>query len=212
MGRAWVESVQVGKLDEIEVDGRLVRSGIRKRPVAGEVRVTRLGLVGDAQGDLRVHGGPHRAVYAYPIEHYDHWADVADGGSWGPGAVGENLTTRGLDEESVCIGDVLRVGTCLLQVSQPRAPCATLAARVGSREFPRLFSRSGRVGFYLRVLSEGFVRGGDVIETVQRGAGGLSVRACYRLRYFERDAAACERASANSALEPTWRAWFRDHA
>ncbi len=174
--------------------------------------MTRLGLVGDAQADLRVHGGPHRAVYAYPGEHYEHWNRVAGPGPWEPGMVGENLTTRGLDEENICIGDVLRAGTCLLQVSQPRAPCATLAARVGSNTFPDLFSRSGRVGFYLRVLEEGRVRAGDAITLVQRGAGALRVRACYRLRYFEQDGPARARASSNPALEPTWRAWFRAHA
>lgn len=204
-----VESVNVSPIIELEREGRHWRTGIFKTPVPGPIRTTREGLVGDAQANRQVHGGPHRAVYAYPIEHYDHWAHTTHRDDWSPGTVGENLTIRGFDETQVCIGDVLRIARARLQVTQPRGPCATLAMRVESPTFPRLMSESGRLGFYMRVLEEGDVWAGAAIEIESRDPARLDVRRCYRLRYFEKDdAEGVALASTVRAMEPTWRAWF----
>ena len=134
-------------------------------------------LAGDGQADLTVHGGPDKAVYAYPHEHYARWAAELSRDDLEPGRFfGENLTTEGLDEGEVHIGDRFRVGTALLEVSQPRVPCYKLAIRMGDGAFARPFLASGRTGFYLRVVEQGDVAAGDAIEREARGEGAISVR------------------------------------
>ena len=146
-------------------------SAIGKRPVAGRVMVRRLNLDGDRQADLSVHGGPDKAVYCYAAEHYGPWAAELERAALPWGTFGENLTTRGLLETEVRLGDVLRAGSALLEVSQPRSPCFKLAAVIGVRGFERAFLHSGRTGWYARVLEEGDVGPGDAIERVTRGDG-----------------------------------------
>src|SRR5262249_50124324 len=116
-------SVNVSRPREVLHDGRVVRTGIFKEPVAGRVLVRRLNLDGDAQADLTVHGGLHKAVYVYPFEHYAFWAQELGRDDFAFGQFGENLTTEGLLEDAVHVGDVFRVGGALVQVSQPRVPC-----------------------------------------------------------------------------------------
>jgi len=132
--------------------------------------VQRLGLVGDQQADLRVHGGPDKAVYAYPIEHYANW--LAERRSpealLVPGGFGENLTTRGVDEHGVCIGDILRIGSVTAQVTQPRQPCFKLGLRFEDPQMLRAMTHSGRTGWYLRVLEPGLVEAGASITTIDR--------------------------------------------
>jgi len=176
-----VVSVNVSAGRDVRYEGRLVRTGIFKEPVAGPVRVGLINLDGDAQADRRYHGGIHKAVYAYPFEHYAFWAESL-GRIMAFGHFGENLTLAGLTEESVCIGERLRVGTAVLEVSQPRIPCFKLALRTGRRDFPELFLQSRRVGFYFRVLREGIVEAGDAVETIDFLRGGTTVAdamACY---------------------------------
>ena len=148
-----------------------VLSGIVKTPVDGRRRVVAHNIEGDRQADLRVHGGETKAVYCYPHEHYARWAEELSRADLVPGQFGENLTTLGLLETQVRVGDRLRVGSALLEVTQPRSPCFKLAARMGLPEFPRLFLRSGRSGWYLRVVEEGDVGAGDVIVREFAGAG-----------------------------------------
>jgi MOSC domain-containing protein YiiM len=116
-------------------------------------------MAGDAQADLRVHGGPEKAVYLYPAEHYAPWQHELPehAAVFVPGGFGENLTTLGLDENTICIGDILRTGSALLQVTQPRQPCFKLALRFADRRLPRMMMRNGRSGWYTRVLEEGVV-------------------------------------------------------
>ncbi len=156
-------SVNVSRPLTIVDQGRVIRTGIFKEPVAGRVRLGRLNLEGDAQADLRVHGGPDKAVYAYPVEHYEYWKQVLERSVLSLGQFGENLTVEGLQEDRVRLGDVFRVGTAVVQVTQPRSPCNKLGIRMGSKDFPRLFQASNRSGFYLRVLEEGEVGAGDDI-------------------------------------------------
>ena len=152
-----------------------VLSGIRKRPAAGRVAVRRLGLAGDGQADLRVHGGPEKAVYCYSHDHYAWWGERLGRTDLQPGAFGENLTLEGLVESEVHVGDVYRVGTALLQVTRPRLPCFKLVARMGLPDFQETFLASGRVGFYCRVLEEGDVAAGDPVQRVATTPGAPTI-------------------------------------
>jgi len=157
-------SVNVGLPREVEWRGRQVRTGIWKEPVSGPVRVGKLNLDGDGQADSRVHGGASKAVYLYPSEHYELWRAELDMPDLGWGGFGENLTTVGLSEEIVRIGDRLRIGTAAFQVTQPRLPCYKLLMRIERPDIERRFLQTGRTGFYLSVVLEGRVTAGDAIE------------------------------------------------
>ena len=150
--------------------GQTVMTGIYKTPVAGRVRVHRLGLEGDVQVDQRVHGGIDKAVYIYPHEHYAHWEKLLSRKDFAFGQFGENLTTIGLLEDDV------RVGTALLQVTQPREPCFKLMTKMNDSTFGQPFLASGRTGFYLRVLEEGEVSAGDAIERVATDPAAPTIR------------------------------------
>lgn len=157
-------SVNVGLPREVDWQGRRVRTGIWKEPVSGPVRVGKLNLEGDGQADSRVHGGMAKAVYVYPSEHYELWRAELDMPDLGWGGFGENLTTLGLSEEIVRIGDRLRIGTAAFQVTKPRLPCYKLAMRIDRPDIERRFLRTGRTGFYVSVVLEGRVAAGDAIE------------------------------------------------
>jgi MOSC domain-containing protein YiiM len=162
--RPSVISVNVGLPREVEWRGKRVRTGIWKEPVAGPVRVGRLNLEGDGQADSRVHGGASKAVYLYPSEHYELWRAELDMPDLGWGGFGENLTTVGLSEEIVRIGDRLRIGTAAFQVTRPRLPCYKLLMRIDRPDIERRFLQTGRTGFYLSVVLEGHIAVGDAIE------------------------------------------------
>ena len=162
-----VVSVNVSLPKTVEWQGRQVTTGIFKEPVAGRIRIRRTGLAGDRQADPSVHGGPSKAVYAYPSEHYPFWRRELERSDLPWGSFGENLTTEGLDERTLRIGDRLRVGSALLRVTQPRMPCYKLGIRFGQMDMVRRFLASGRSGFYLAVLEEGDVAAGDPIELLQ---------------------------------------------
>src|SRR5262245_38510807 len=162
----------------------VVQSGIVKTPVVGARWLAQDGLAGDTQVDRRNHGGPDKAVCVYPSEHYAHWSERL-GVPIGPGGFGENFTTAGLDETTVHIGDVYRVGEALVQVSQPRSPCFKLGARHRAPLLPLWVQQSGWTGFYLRCLRPGWVRAGDRIELVQRLAEPLSIADANRVLYGE---------------------------
>ena len=174
-GGVSVLSVHVGLPREFEVQGKRVRTAIWKSPVTGPVRVKRLNLDGDAQADPDVHGGPQKAVYAYPSEHYERWRKELELPELAWGSFGENLTTAGLDETTVRIGDRLRIGTAEFQVTRPRLPCWKLALRLGRPEIVRLLLSTRRTGFYLSVLREGHLTAGDAIECVASSERGPSV-------------------------------------
>lgn len=168
-----VTSVNVGTARRINVGARTVMSAIGKRAVAGRVGVLPLGLVGDEQADLSVHGGLSKAVYAYPRQHFDFWRTVraqAGVALWDaalePGAVGENLTLTGLTEDRVWVGDVLRFPCCALAVSEPRQPCFKFIAAMGFAQAAKMMVQSGWCGFYLAVREPGSIEAGEafVIE------------------------------------------------
>jgi MOSC domain-containing protein YiiM len=203
-------SVNVGLPREVRANGKLVRTGIFKAPVAGRVRVRALNLDGDAQADLVAHGGPYKAVYAYPGEHYDFWRRELGGADLPWGAFGENLTTDGLREDEVNIGDRFRIGTAELEVTQPRLPCFKLGIKFGDPTMVKRFLGSLRTGFYLRVAREGELGAGDAIERLHRDPGSVSVVDIVRLYAFERDnRELLRRVLALEALTPSWREHFQ---
>lgn len=202
-------SINVGLPRNVTWQGRMVTTGIFKEPVAGRVRLRRLNLDGDRQADLRVHGGEHKAVYAYPSEHYAWWQRELGREAFTYGWFGENFTLNGLLEDEVCIGDVFRVGSAQVQVSQPRSPCFKLDLRMGKDGFVARFGASLRVGFYLRVLEEGEVGAGDPITRLARDPDAMSVLEIYQLRYGDLcDRGRLERAIGIAALTPSWRDAF----
>ncbi len=202
-------SVNVGRPRPVPHRDGMVSTGIYKEPVAGRVWVHRLNLEGDGQADLTVHGGEHKAVYAYPFEHYAFWSRELGRSDFGYGQFGENLTVEGLIEDAVRIGDVFRIGEALLQVSQPRSPCFKLGIRMGDEGFVARFTAENRTGFYLRVLEEGRIAAGSAIEPVEQAKDSISVRDAFRLRHGSGGTRAeYERAAQVSAFTPSWRAAF----
>lgn len=160
--------------------GDEILSGIVKTPVnTQELSLDMHNLEGDRQADLTAHGGPDKAVYAYPAEHLPRWNEEL-GVAFGPGTFGENLTATGWTEDGVCIGDVWAWGDALLQVSQPRSPCYKLATITGRPDLPKRFVRSGRTGWYLRVLQPGIVPVSGLIGVVARHPAGVTVLMVHR--------------------------------
>lgn len=203
-------SVNVGLPREVKWKGRIVTTGIFKEPVAGDVRVRTLNLDGDRQADLSVHGGPDKAVYLYPSEHYDYWHGELPGVELPWGMFGENLTSAGLSEEEVHIGDRFRVGSSEMEVSQPRMPCYKLAVKFGRDDILKRFLASGRTGFYLRVLAEGQLAVGASIAPLKRASASVPVAEIARLyRDGTDDADTLRRVAAIEALAEGWRDYFR---
>jgi MOSC domain-containing protein YiiM len=203
-------SVNVGLPREIEWQGKRVRTSIFKSPASSHVRVMTLNLKGDEQSDLSVHGGVHKAVYAYPSEHYPFWREEVPDLDLAWGAFGENFTTEGLLEEAVHIGDRLRVGSAEFVITQPRMPCFKLGIRFGRPEMVKRFLRSGRTGFYLAVLEEGQVTSGDSIELLAQDEHGVTVTDVVNL--YSAGATNQDflrRVSELPALPADWRDYFR---
>ncbi|MBV9991720.1 MAG: MOSC domain-containing protein [Alphaproteobacteria bacterium] len=174
-------SVNIARARDIGTfEGERVISGIDKRGVASDaVQVRRLGIVGDEQADLTVHGGVDKAVYAYPSEHWPWWEGEHRIAS-GPATFGENLTLEGADESAVAIGDRFRWGSALLEISQPRAPCYKLGMHAGRAEAPQIMTVSARCGWYLRVIEEGDAPSRDAALERVRESGAPSVRDVFR--------------------------------
>lgn len=159
-----VLSVNVGLPRLVEYNGEPVATGIFKKPVAGLVKVGEFNLEGDRQADLRVHGGYYKAVYVYPSEHYDFWRKELPEIEISFGMFGENLTTEGLLETNVKVGDRFRIGTAEFVVTQPRVPCFKLGIRFGRSDIIKRFARSGRSGFYLAIEKTGELESNNKIE------------------------------------------------
>jgi MOSC domain-containing protein YiiM len=163
------------------------------------------GLEGDRQVDLRVHGGAHKAVYAYGTEDYDWWAAQLERETE-PGLFGENLTVSGLDASHAEIGERWRVGSTLLEVSEPRQPCSKLGAKMGDPRFVKTFARALRLGAYLRVIEPGDVGAGDGVEVVERPGHGVTIETLGRIAFGDRDL--IDAALEAPALSPPWRDWL----
>jgi ferredoxin-NADP reductase/MOSC domain-containing protein YiiM/ferredoxin len=202
--------VNVGLPRDVAWQGRTIHTAVWKAPVTGRRHVGRLDVDGDAQGDLQGHGGEQRAVLVYQLESYRYWERELGRGPWSPGQFGENFTVEGLPDDEVCIGDRLRIGGALFEVTQPRVTCFRVGVRMGEPRLPALLVAHRRPGFYLRVIQEGDVGAGDQIHLVARGPEEMTVAEIDALLYLPghpRDA--LERALRIPALSIGWQESFR---
>jgi MOSC domain-containing protein YiiM len=203
-------SLNVGRPRLVLRNGEPVSTGIFKEPVAGRVMMRTLNLDGDRQADLSVHGGPEKAVYVYPSEHYSFWKDELPDIDLPWGMFGENLTIAGLLETEINIGDKFRVGSAEVMVTQPRMPCYKLGIRFGRSDIIRRFLASKRTGFYVSVLKEGEVGAGDEFELIARDEHNVRVIDITRLYAGEKhNAELLTRALQVEALPESWRQYFR---
>ena len=211
-----VISVNVGLPREVIWKGVMVQTGIFKDPVARPVKIEKLNLAGDQQADLTVHGGAEKAVYAYPAEHYEYWRKKLPDVPFSWGRFGENLTTEGLTEDTLCIGDRLKVGPAILMVTQPRMPCYKLALRFDRDDMIKRFLTSQRSGFYFSVIEEGEVHTGSKVEILSRDPHRVAVVDIVRLYLGQaHDPELLHRAMNVSALPQNWKAELAvraDHA
>lgn len=209
-----IVSLNVGLPRDVMWHGRTVTTGIFKEPVQGRVALRKLNLDGDGQADLTVHGGEYKAVYCYPVAHYEYWKKELPGRELKMGMFGENFTTDGLVEESVHLGDRFSVGSAEVVVTQPRMPCYKLGVRFQSDDMVRRFLASGRTGFYLAVTREGEVEAGDELKVISREENAVPVSEITRLyvakRYDEDDVKSLRRALRVTALPESWKEYFRE--
>ena len=211
-----VISVNVGRPREVIWKGMTVQTGIFKEPVDSQVEIRKLNLAGDQQADLTVHGGAAKAVFAYPAEHYEYWQKNLPDVPFSWGKFGENLTTEGLAEETLCIGDRFRVGSAILMVTQPRMPCYKLALRFDRDDMIKRFLASQRSGFYFSVVEEGKVQAGSKVEILSRDPHRVAILDIVRLYLGQaHDPDLLHRAMNVSALPQNWKAELTvrvDHA
>jgi len=207
-------SVNVGLPREVTWRGRNTTTAIFKQPVSGRIAMRKLNLDGDRQADLTVHGGEFKAVYCYPLEHYDYWRTELPGHDLPMGTFGENFTTDGLLEDSVHLGDQLSVGSAQVVVTQPRLPCYKLGVRFQSDDMVKRFFASRRTGFYLAVAREGEVGAGDEIKVIARDLNAVPVSEITRLyaakRYGDSEMTSVRQALQVAALPESWKEYFRE--
>ncbi len=206
-----VISINLGFPREVAWKGKTVTTGIFKEPIEGRVRLRSLNFDGDGQADLTVHGGVDKAVYAYPSEHYGYWQQELPDTDLPWGMFGENLTTIGLLEQDVNIGDRFRIGTAEVVVTQPRTPCYKLGIKFGRTDIVKRFLDSRRTGFYFCVVQEGEVETGDTLELISRDENSITVIDITRLYVREiEDINLLKRTIQIEALSASWRKYFQD--
>jgi MOSC domain-containing protein YiiM len=203
-------SVSVGLPRVVMSNGDPVSTGIFKEPVAGRVTLRTLNLEGDRQADLAVHGGPSKAVYAYPSEHYEYWRDELPEVKLPWGMFGENFTTAGLSESELNVGDKFRVGSAVVMVTEPRMPCYKLGIKFGRSDIVKRFLASERTGFYFAVLQEGEVGMGDPMELIERSKDSLKISDVTALYTHEKhNTGLLRRALEVETLPDSWKSYFR---
>jgi MOSC domain-containing protein YiiM len=203
-------SLNVGRPRQVETPRGPVLTAIWKFPIEGRMALRRFNIDGDQQADLRVHGGEYKAVYLYPSEHYPFWRGELPGMDLPPGMFGENLTTEGVDEQEVQIGDRFRIGTAVLQVSQPRMPCYKLGLKFGRSDMVKRFWLSGRSGVYFSIVEEGELGAGDEIVPVSRVPDGISVAELVRLYRDPAPDPARIQVALNAPLGGSWKRELRE--
>lgn len=202
-------SLNVARPRLVIYKGSTISTGIFKQPVSGPIPLRRLNFDGDRQADLNVHGGPYKAVYGYPCEHYQFWREQFPDMDLPWGMFGENLSTEQLFESELHIGDRLQLGSAILMVRQPRIPCFKLAAKFQRDDILERFLRSGRSGFYFSVEQEGTVAAEDSFHFLTREPQAISIAEMNRLyveEKYNRDL--LEKAIASPALPESWRSYF----
>jgi MOSC domain-containing protein YiiM len=206
-------SLNVGVPREVEWHAGSVSTGIYKQPVEGRVKLRRLNLDGDRQADLTVHGGPYKAVYCYPHEHYAYWKNALPNRDLPIGVFGENFTTEGMLETDVHLGDEFRVGSAEVTVTQPRLPCFKLGIRFDDGLMVKRFLASGKSGFYLSVKKAGEVGAGDEITTISRNSEAISIAEFNRLyiakHYDPDDVNVIRKFLKIASLPEDWKEEFR---
>ena len=202
-------SINTSLAKEVEYQGRNISTGIFKEPVSGPVRVRKLGLEGDQQADLSVHGGVNKAVYLYPSEHFTFWQDRYPGRHFVPGLFGENLTTTGLLEPEIHVGDTLGIGSAEFMVTIPRMPCYKLGIKMGDPGIIKAFLEANRSGFYLKVLTEGVIEAGQPIVKTGSDGHGLKIEEVGRLYALDKDNEQLLQKALNAPnLTADWKAYF----
>jgi len=199
-------SVNVGLPRDVAWQGKIVHTGVWKRPVAGSVMARRLNLDGDGQGDTAGHGGEHRAVMVYQLDSYRYWQAFLQRDGFEYGQFGENLTVEGLPDNEVCIGDRHRIGGALFEVTQPRVTCYRVGIRMNNPQMPALLVSHKRPGFYCRVIEEGEIAAGDEIVKVADGPERVTVQQIDGLLYLPgRTQDQLQRALRIPALSAGWK-------
>ncbi len=208
---AIIESIQIGRKQTYRSDdGKEWESAIAKTPVAGPVIVNRENLEGDEQSDLVHHGGPDKAILVYSRQHFDSWRDEYPEWTVTGGTFGENLTVDGMTEADVCVGDIFRVGTSLLQISQPRQPCWKLSRRWNMPKLAVIVQKSGRTGWYLRVLETGVINSGDQLVLTEQPHPDVSVQRAHNIMHAKPRSSIDDLALADcEALSTSWRDQLR---
>lgn len=203
-----VISVNIAAAEQVEYDGKTVNTGIFKKAVNGSVTVNSLGINGDEQADLLNHGGLHKAVYAFSSDHYDYWRQNLEKPNLALGAFGENLSISYLDESRICIGDQFRIGSCLLEVSQPRVPCFKLGIALNNTRAPKLFTKNFRTGVYFRVVEAGTLNSGDDVVRHLSAPDSISIETLFQA-YFDKNYEGAEsvflKALKIGSLAPEWK-------
>lgn len=202
-------SLNVGLPRQVTFRGELVTTGIFKEPIHHRTKLRKLNLDGDKQADLTVHGGVDKAVYSYPEEHYRFWQKELPDMYLSWGMFGENFTTEGLFEDNVNIGDQFQIGTAIVIATQPRMPCYKLGVKFGRMDIIKRFLSSGLTGIYFKVLQEGEVGAGDVIELIRRDDNNVTVKDVVRIYTVDKDdVQTMERAIKVKDLPYGWRSHF----
>ena len=201
-------STNISKCKTIIHNGKAIKTGIFKEPTCAEVIIEKMNIVGDQQADLVYHGGEHKAVYAFSSNHYDYWKEVLGNQDLCNGMFGENFTISNLSEEDINIGDQLRIGTALLEVSQPRVPCFKLGIALDNKDILKLFTKNYCTGVYFRVLQPGVAKTGDSVFVEKKATHGISIKKLFQV-YFDNKFVGFEsilsEALALNELAPEWK-------
>jgi len=204
-------SLNVARPRLVVYKGTSINTGIFKQPVSGPVQLRTLNLDGDRQADLSAHGGPYKAVYGYPSEHYPFWRQELPGVDLPWGMFGENFTTSGLAEDELHVGDRFQIGAAIVMVRQPRTPCYKLAAKFQRDDILQRFLLSGRSGFYFSVEQEGSVAVEDTIQLLTRNQGGITISELNRLFVREKyNQDLIRKAVGTEALPENWREYLSE--
>lgn len=201
-------AINVSQPVDVNYRNKIVSTGIFKKPVKGDVIVRPQGLTGDQQVDLKNHGGEHKAVYAFSEHHYDYWRKHLNQPELSFGQFGENLTISNLDEATLCIGDQIQIGDCILEITQPRVPCFKLGIALNRDEMPKLFVQYGATGIYFRVLQSGSIKAGDNVEVIHQHPKQLTVQTLFKA-YFDKSFSNPQAVMALAAKIPQLSAEWR---
>lgn len=201
-------STNISKAKTILHNGKEIQTGIFKVPTSDEVTIEKVNIIGDEQADLINHGGAHKAVYAFSFDHYDYWKGVLGNKNLSSGMFGENFTISGFSEDNIHIGDQFRLGTALLEVSQPRVPCFKLGIALDNKSAPKLFTQHYCTGVYFRVLVPGIAKTGDLVSIEKKTAHEISIKTLFQA-YFDKKYVGSEAVLSEALdideLAPEWK-------